>query len=204
MKTKTYPVALNLPQVVALFIVFGRHVVQSMTGNPWFPSPNPPLATVTSDLDALEVSEATARTRAKGAASVRDEKRRVVEDHLMMLKIYVQLIANQNPEHAISIIDSAGMSLKNLRTRLKPALQALMSVIQGEVLLRAKSAGRGAAYEWAYSADGGKTWVALPLTNHAKTIVQGLTLGTVYQFRFRTTVKNVTSAWSDTISFLVH
>jgi len=204
MKSKTYIVALNLPQVVALLIVYGRHVVQCMTGNPWFPSPTPALPAVSSDLDALESAEATARTRARGAAAVRDGKKNAVMDDLLQLRVYVQLIANQNAEHAAAVVESAGMSLKQQRTRQKAELAVLMGLIAGEVLLRAKAAGRGAFYEWAYSADGGKSWISLPLTNVAKTSVQGLAAGSTYLFRFRSTLKNTTTEWSQTISFFVH
>jgi hypothetical protein len=203
-KTKTYYITLSLPQVVALLIVYGRHVVQCMTNNPSFPSPNPALATVSKDLDDLETSEANVHARTKGAAAVREVKRKTVVEDLTSLKQYAQTTANQNPENAIAIIESAGMSLKKASAHHKPALQALMGLLAGEVLLRARAAGRSAAYEWQYSADGGKTWVALPLTNGAKTSVQGLSVGTTYLFRFRATVKNTIGDWSQNVSLFVH
>ena len=41
--TKHISIALNLPKVVSALLLFGRHVVQAMTNNAWFPNPDPPL-----------------------------------------------------------------------------------------------------------------------------------------------------------------
>jgi hypothetical protein len=73
-----------------------------------------------------------------------------------------------------------------------------------EVVLRAKAAKGHAVYEWQSSSDGGKTWIALAPTTQANTTLSGLTLGVAYQFRFRTTVKRVTSDWSQIVSLFVH
>jgi hypothetical protein len=58
-------------------------------------------------------------------------------------------------------------------------------------------------YEWWMSTDG-KTWVAIATTNTAKTVVPGLTAATTVSFRYRTTLRNVTSEWSQVIEVLVH
>jgi len=203
--TKHRVIALNLPNVVALVIVYGRHVVLAMTNNTWFPTPNPPLVNVAADLDALESSEVTARSGAKGTAAARDIRRKTVEDDLAALKAYVQSVVNQNPpDKAVAIIQSAGMSPKQFTLRQKLPLAALMGPLPGEVLVRAKAAGKRAAYEWQYSADGGKTWIAMGTTTVAETSVLGLVVGTTYLFRFRVTLKKVTGDWSQTISFTVH
>jgi hypothetical protein len=204
MKPKKNPIALNLPQIVALLIVYGRHIVQAMTNNPWFPSPTPPLATVTTDLNALEAAEATALTRAKGSASARDLAQRTVETDLTGLKAYTSSVVALSPAQAAAIIESAGMAPKRVAPRNKPQLAVAMGATPGEGVLRAKAVGRGAAYEWQYSSDGGKTWAAIGITTVANTTVMGLSAGTVYLFRFRTTRKKVTGDWSQTVSFLAH
>ncbi len=72
----------------------------------------------------------------------------------------------------------------------------------GEVIVRAKAV-KGASYEWQYSLDGGKTWIAMGTTTVANTTLLGMTVATTVMFRFRTTVKKTTSDWSPTISFFV-
>ncbi len=53
------------------------------------------------------------------------------------------------------------------------------------------------------STGGGVTRVALPGTNDASTIVEGLPRATEVAFRHRTTVKSVGSAWSRTVPVIV-
>jgi hypothetical protein len=175
-----------------------------MTNNPWFPSPTPPLATLTADLDALELAEATARNRSKGSAAARNLKKKKVVDDLTELKGYVQSIVNQSPDKEIAIIECAGMSTRQLMPRQKPALEALMGPSPGQVIVRAKAVGkRAAAYEWQVAVSG-NAWSTIGTTTVAETSVPGLTAGTTYLFRLRTTVKNTTGDWSQSVSYLVH
>jgi hypothetical protein len=173
-----------------------------MTGNSWFPEPFPKIPTFLSNVDALEVAEVEAQTGTAGAAAARDVKLEVVKHDLVNLQGYVGHIAFLNPSQSTAIIQSAGMTRKLVTLAQKAALAAEMEV--GDVILRAKAAGKRAAYEWQYSADGGTTWVTIGTTLVADTRVPGLTPGKTYLFRVRTTVKRTTNGWSQSISFLVH
>jgi hypothetical protein len=204
MNTTHNPIALNLPTVVALLIIYARHVAQSLNGNTWVTTTTPPLATFNADIDALEVAEAAARSRTKGAAAARDIKKKVVVDDLTSIKGNVLSAANLNPAQADAIIESAGMTPKRFGRKPKAELAALMGPTPGEVLVRAKAVAKGAAYEWQYSPDGGKTWIAMGTTTVANTSVFGLVAGSSYMFRFRATVKKTTSDWTQTITFFVH
>jgi hypothetical protein len=204
-KPKKYPIVLNLPTVVALLIVYGRHVVQSIGANAAvFATPSSQLNAVTADLDALEASEVLVKSGTKGLAEARDLKQKTVEDDLKALKAYVASVIALNPTQAGVIANAAGMALRRSSTRSKPPLAARMGATLGQVVLLAKAAGRRAYYEWQSSSDGGKTWVSLPTTTTASTSVLGLVAGTTYAFRFRSTVKNVTSDWSAVVTFVVH
>jgi hypothetical protein len=205
-KPKRYPIALNLPRIVALLIVYGRHVVQSMLANAgtWFPDPKPTMADAGKHLDDLATSEAKAKTRAEGAVEARDLAEKVVVDDMVSLKGYVGQIVAANPSEALAIIAAAGMSSKQFRLRHKAALAAMMGAAPQEVLLQAKAVRGRAAYEWQMSSDGGKTWVVIGLSTVANLRVPGLAVGTTYQFRVRTTVKSTASDWSQVISFFVH
>jgi hypothetical protein len=74
----------------------------------------------------------------------------------------------------------------------------------GVVVLRAMAAGKHAAYEWQSSADGAKTWTALPVTTKANASVPGLGVGTTAMFRVRATVNSVAGDWSQPVTLLVH
>jgi hypothetical protein len=201
---KRHPVALNLPRTVPLLIIHARHVVLAMTDNAWFPAPTPALADVSARIDALEAAEVAVRTRAIGAVPVRDLCRGEVEEDMLALGAYVRQIATQHREAANAIITSAGLSPKRYSRAPKPDLAASMGSSSDEVALCAKSRGRGTAYEWQYSLDGGQTWIAAGVTSIASTSIFGLALGTAYLFRFRTTRRRATSEWSQTIRFIVH
>jgi len=201
--TKVPQIALNLPRVIALFILFVQHVVQSMTNNPWFASMAALVATTGTDLAALITAQAKALTKAKGAVEARNDAQKVVIDDLKLLKSGVQTVVNQNPGQAATVIESAGLFQKKVTLPSKPNLEALMApVTPGEVLVRARAVKR-ASYEWQYSLDGGKTWLAMGTTTVANTSLLGMTPSTTVLFRFRTTVSKTTSDWSPTISFFV-
>lgn len=201
--TKIPPIALKLPRAVALLIQFVLHVLQEMNNNPWFASMTALLAQAATDLAALQVAQSIAVTRAKGSAAARNVKLKVVVNDVILIKNGVTTVANQNPGQATAIIESAGFTQKKVTTRSKPNLAATMAkVVPGEVLVRAKAV-RGASYEWQYSLDGGKTWIAMGTTTVANTSVLGMTVGTTMLFRFRTTLKKETGDWSPTLSFFV-
>lgn len=197
------PVVLKLPDAVPALILRGRNIVLVMTESAWFSSLLPLLAGVAADLDDLMAAEVTVLTRANGAAAARDDKKKRVVDALTGLAAKVQSIVDQQPGEAATITAAAGMFQKKSSARPKPNLAATLGPTPGQVLVRAKAV-KGSAYEWECSTDGGATWVALRLTTVANTSVEGLTRGTTCLFRFRTTRRNVTGSWSQSISFYVH
>jgi hypothetical protein len=75
--------------------------------------------------------------------------------------------------------------------------------LSGVAKLVTASAGPRSSYEWEYSTDGGKTWVAAPATVQAKTLIPGLVPGLTAQFRYRTVTKAGQGDWSQTVSLLI-
>jgi hypothetical protein len=202
-KLKHFAIALKLSKVVASLILFGRHIVQAMTGNVYFTTLTAAITALSTDLDALEVAEATAKRGGKGTAAARDLKLKTVETDLTALAANVAQIANQNLAQGAAIIASSGFTEKKHTVHPKANLAASMSETPNEVILRAKAI-RGAYYAWQMSTDGGKTWIAIGGSTEANYSVPNLTLGQTYLFRFQTTLKKVASEWSQTISFMVH
>ena len=74
-----------------------------------------------------------------------------------------------------------------------------------EIEVFAPSAGRGAAYEFQYSLDGGRTWLATrqQIMNIASVTIPGLPSHSMVHLRYRVIVKNVTGDWSQTIAIMV-
>jgi hypothetical protein len=204
-KAVSRPLAiLGLPKNhVPDFIAHARHIVQAMTGNPSFPSPVPPLARVEQAIDALAEAEAETLTRAAWTVSEREQKRWALKSLLEQLCGYVQTVADADREHAGSIIEGAGMSVKKKGGPPPRHFQAKPGDNSGEVILITRKAGNRAAYEWQQSTDGGETWVSLPVTVQATTSVAGLTPASIAHFRYRTMTKDGTSDWSEPVSIRV-
>ena len=196
-------ITLALPRSVPALIAYAQGIVTRMTGNPSFPAPVPTLAAVTAALADLQTAETAAPARTKGAVTARNEKREVLVAALQQLRAHVQSIADADPTGASSLIESAGVAVRKTPTRTARAFAAKPGPVSGVAKVTAVAASRRASYEWQYSADGGKTWVAAPTTLQAKTSVSGLTAGTTMVFRYRAVTKAGEGDWSQPTSLMV-
>jgi hypothetical protein len=194
---------LKLPTHVPALLSVAEAIVQAMTKNPSFPNPTPSIATVASALAALQSAEVATQTRTRGTVAARNEKLAVLVSLLTRLKAYVQGMADDDPDHAPSLIESAGMSVKQITRPAKPAFAVRSGSVSGTVRLAARSAGDRASYQWAWSTDGGTTWRIAPTTLQAKTSLSGLTPASVASFRYRAVTTTGPTDWSEAVSFLV-
>jgi len=193
---------LDLPKRINVLITFADGVVKAMTGNVYFPSPSPALATVAAAITDLQNAETAALARSKGAAATRNAKRAVLVSQLQQLRMYVQSIVDPNAENGPAIIQSAGMAVKKAATRPPRVFAALAGAVSGTVKIVAPSAGARSSYDWQYSTDG-KTWTDLTSTIQAKTNLTGQTPGTVLEFRYRPVTKTGAADWSAPVSYTV-
>jgi hypothetical protein len=196
-------VSLHLPVPVPALITYARSIVTAMTGNSAFPAPVPTLATVSAEIDALEVAEKAALARTRGAVVARNEQKTALIGLLQQLKAYIQARADANVLNGASIITSAGVAVRKTPVRPAKVFEAKPGSVSGSVVVVARAAARRASYEWEYSTDGGKTWVALPASLQAKTSVSGLTPLSTVQFRYLAVTKSGPGDWSAPISFIV-
>jgi hypothetical protein len=195
-------VALNRKRLVNDTLVFAQSVANALTDNPWFPSTTPTLSVFASDIAELAAAQATALTRAIGTRAARDEKLRIVLSDLNHLKACVQLVADENPEVAATIIESAGMSVKRVGHCTRGEIEARQGNVSGSARVIAKRAGDRAGYEFQYSTDA-KTWIDAPTTLRSKITLLGLTRGLVYSFRVRVVSKDGPGSYSQVVSLLV-
>ena len=197
----------NFPPNHREFIVFARHVVTCLTGNPRFSHPPVPLADLTALIDALEAAEILVETKVAGAADDRDAKRTAVEVALRQGEAYVESVAQQIPPQDVeSAVTSSGFSLKKRSTHSKPDYEIKRGNVEGSADIRVRARGRAGTvmYRHQYSLDSGKTWVDLTPTVETSMDVTGLPLGQLVSFRFRTLVKGAYSDWSQVLTYLVH
>jgi hypothetical protein len=195
-------VALHVPRRIGAVITFAKSVAAAMTDNPALPSPTFPIATLQTDLLALDAAEALVLTRAKGTAESRDDKLAAVRADLDSLRAYVQQVANANPAEAEAIIERAGMSVQKPSVHTKGELVAKQGSVSGSVRLVAKSAGDRASYDWQYGTDA-KNWTAALPTLQAKTDIEGLVPATLYYFRVRPLTKAGVGDFSQVVSLIV-
>jgi hypothetical protein len=196
-------VPLSLPTAVPALLSYTQNILKRMTGNAYFANPSPTLAAITTDLDDLQIAEAAAISRVKGAVAARNEKRKALVASLQQLRAYIQSVADADEGNGPAIIESAGLAVRKRTTRKARVFAAKPGLTTGVVKVVAASAGHRASYEWQYSIDGGKTWILAPVTLQAKTTIAGLTPGAVVQFRYRAVTKAGEPDWSATVSLAV-
>jgi len=201
----TSPVAvLNLPELNKPLLTYSRAVHDALLNNPAFPSPNPPLSVLAANIDAFEDAETQAATRAKGAASFRDTKKKRVKEDLFHLCDYVQSVVETScPADATALIESAFMSVRKVPTRTYPEISAKRGDVSGKVILAARSVAPKAVYRWEHSMDQ-ETWTPLPETMLTRTEVSGLESAKTYYFRFRAFTRAGWQDYSQVVSLLVH
>jgi hypothetical protein len=178
-------------------------MVQRMAGNAWVPAPNPPLATVASAIAELRDAQVTKETRTRGTAAARNEKLVAAVDLLTRLKAYVQGVANDNPENAAAIIESAGMSVKKSTAYTRLPFSVKHGPTSGSARLMARSAGDRGMHQWQLSTDGGRTWRSAPQTQQGKTVISGFVPGQTASFRHRPVTIRGEGDWSEPIAIIV-
>ena len=193
------------PRANKALITFCRAIHHAMLDNPGFPTPNPPLAVFKANIDAFDEAETNAATRANGAATFRDAKKKTVKEDLFHLCDYVQSVveATPDPADAAALIKSAFMSIRKVPTRSTPEISAKNAEVSGKVVLAAKAVAPAAVYSWEYSLDQ-STWTPVPETMKSRTEVSGLTSASVYYFRFRAFTRAGQGDHSQIVSLLVH
>ena len=197
-------VTLGIPKKNADVILYATNIAQKMTNNANFPTPTPTIATLSAAVNDLHAAETVALSRAKGSATVRNDKRAVLVSLLQQLDGYVQSIADASPENGAAIIESAGLAVRKITPRGKRNFAAKPGALSGSAVVTAASSGPRSSYEWQYSTDGGKTWVFAPATTQGTTKIAGLPAGTTVQFRYLTvTPKGGQGDWSPALSLLV-
>jgi len=195
---------LKLPKTISLLITMVQAMLKALTGNPTFPTPNPPLTALSGAVSDLQLAETAALTRATGTVATRNEKRAALLTLLEVLRAYVQSVADASPENAISIIESAGLAIRNTTVHAPRVFAAKVGAVSGSVKLTAPVAGHRAAYLWQFSTDAGKTWIDAAPTLQSKATLTGLPAATTVQFRYRAVIKGGAADWSAPISLLVH
>jgi hypothetical protein len=168
-----------------------------------FVTPNPSLATLKADIDALDAAETQALSRTKGAVEARNAKLSVVVNDIHVARTYVNQLAAADSTNAAAIISAAGFAIRKPSVQHKQLLAAKQGPVPGAVVLMAKAVAPKANYDWQWSLDQ-KTWTDVPSTLVARTSVASLSTAVIHYFRFRARTKAGQGDWSDVVTLIVH
>ena len=178
-----------------------------MTGNAFFPTPNPTLVKITLAATALQTAFDNAQGGGPAQTAVLHQKREAMETLLITEGHTVEDIAN-DPVNSVTgpdaIILSAGMDVKHFTPRQKKVFTAESGKLPGSVILTAEHVRIG-THEWQYSPDAfdSKAWKEVDPTSKATVTIQGLESAKRYFFRHRSVSKDGPSAWDGPIEFIV-
>jgi hypothetical protein len=197
--------ALILPKGNVALILFAKATHGALLNNTNFPDPKPPLAEFAEDIAAFEEAETKAASRTRGAAKLRNVKKKKVREDLFHYRDYVQGVVEKAPNAAAAaaLIESAFMSVRKAPKRSTPEVSAKNGDVSGKVVLSAKAVAPAATYFWEYSEDQ-STWTPVPETMQARTEVSGLTSARLYYFRFRALTRAGRQDYSHVVSLVVH
>jgi hypothetical protein len=177
-----------------------------------FSAPVPPMPTLAGFIQVVDGAQQAAVTRGKGLAATRDLRAVDLINALGSERGYVQTLVDAAPEQAAHLAGLAGMSIWSPPSRVKPLLGLTLVQPPGTVVAQANAGllkqGRAkdkvTLYNWRYTADGGKTYVNAPSTPLARATLSGLTALATYGVQVCATDADGTTAWSQTVSILVH
>ena len=177
-----------------------RAILQQMAGNPNYPAPTPPLATVQTAFDAYKVATADAAQGGVQNTAIRNARRNELVALLRQLANYVSAVANGNLE---TLLSSGFPVQKPSRTPIGPLPAPFPPTItQGPVsgtLSAVSSPVYGAtSYNWSLAlASAPDTEVQTAQTTGARTLFSGLTPGQIYVICLNAVGAAGVSDWSD-------
>lgn len=181
-----------------------RQIVTAMTGNPNFPNPNPPLATVTAalnDLDAATNAAQASRQETKAKTADQNNKDDIASGLMSQLAAHVESVAGGDE----GVIRSAGMDTKAAPTQASdipepPAnLSATAGDRDGEIDLSWEAVSGSKSYVIEQSVDPitATSWAHARVSTRSSQTIDGLNSGTRYWFRVAAVNGIGNSGWSD-------
>lgn len=178
-----------------------RLIVNSMTGNANFTTPNPALATITTAVNALEVVYNESRGRDKVKVALMRIQQKELLNIIGSLAGYVQSISEGNE----AIILSSGFSVRKPRQPLGPVtapkdLEVEQGTQTNSLLARWKPVTGGVAYVVEISSDPmpeEKTFSPIGVTTKGRFQVESLNSGEKYWIRVAAIGKEGVGPFSD-------
>ena len=201
-------VKLNLQKfsITELF-EFARNIVTALTGNADFPTPDPPLADVSTAADNLETAynnSQVARQDSQEKTTLMYDLREAITKIVTRLGLYVE----NTSEGDVAKIQSAGMDVRDeAGASVVPAvpegLSATAGDMEGEIDLQWEPVSNAKSYAIQQSPDPPGTWAQAAISTKSKHSITNLTSGDKYWFRVAAVGAGGQSGWSDPATRIV-
>lgn len=197
-------IKLNLSRLsISAKLDLAKQIVNAMTGNTNFATPNPTLAQITTAADNLEAARSellALRAEARNKTVIQEQLEDALAKLLTQLAAYVENISGNNPV----IITSAGMDVKATAAPTGPlappaAFNTTSGDSDGEIDLGWNSDPGAKSYVIEMSTQGppNAVWTQAKTTTKSKESITGLQSGTRYWFRVAAIGATGQSGWSD-------
>jgi hypothetical protein len=163
-----------------------------------------PLKQFGADVAALETAQAASLMRGKVAFDVRDAALFKVIADLDLLCACVQWLVDMDPANGPTLAEKAGMTTTGKRMVALNSLRAKKSKTRPHGIdVFARKTANHEQHDWAYSIDGGRTWIPRPASLQTRITLGPFTPGLTVLIRHRSTTASGPGNWSDPISFIV-
>jgi hypothetical protein len=186
------------PLSVSLKVEKARGIVNGMTNNTHFPTPVPPLDTVTTLINELEAAQLAAASGGPEDTAHRDVKEHELELALKALAAYVENIANVNPTAAEEIILSAGLTVKNRAARVAEDFEVKATGKPGEITVSKRHPRfTFVIVQMTATPEDESTWATIYSSSRGRFTKSGLNSGTRYYFRAAVHDRDGQGPWSE-------
>jgi hypothetical protein len=189
-------------------IQYGRRLIAGITDNPtFFPTPNPTVAALTAETDAMEAAynEAkAARLTAKTLTQILQDRVGTFDGSVSQLASYVDNTANGDPV----IIERSGFSVRATPTPVGPLpaptdVQVEASEHPGHADLRWRTVYGAKAYNIERAEDTTEgTWKFMGTTTKREASMNSMVSGKKYWHRIAAVGAAGQSAWSEPVSLI--
>ena len=177
-------------------------IVAAMTGNAFYPSPLPALATIGTARDAFAAA-VNALDRSKGSAVRRDQARLALVQLLRDLALYVQQASGGDPNKLLG----SGFPLQRKRgptvVGLLPPqnVKLRQAAVSGRLLARCKADATAKSYQWRIAiAQAPSAWTTFDTVTTARFTFDNLLPGTQYLVQVRSFARSGSSNWSNSVA----
>jgi hypothetical protein len=196
-------IKLNLSRLsITAKLEFAKQIVQAMTGNTNFPTPNPTLTQVTtaiSELDTARAEVLALRNEAKTKTLVQNQLEDVLDTLLTRLASYVE-----NTSDDPAVITSTGMNLKGAATpvgelEMPSSFTTTVGDSEGELDVSYNAVFGAHSYNLQISlqAPPAAVWTHAKSTTKSKETLTGLVSGQRYWVRVAAVGPKGQSPWSE-------